>query len=112
MQVLVASAAGNVAGQIGDLCESAFKRGRGSEGQRHDATGTRRLAGPHRFQFVRGARWCMQYLGCCDCQLAFLPNLASRRLFNTTLTELIAIAALAITGLNNPNAAAGIAITL
>ena len=29
MQVLVASAAGNVAGQIGDLCESAFKRGAG-----------------------------------------------------------------------------------
>ncbi len=28
-QVLVASAAGNVAGQIGDLCESAFKRGAG-----------------------------------------------------------------------------------
>jgi phosphatidate cytidylyltransferase len=29
MQVLVASAAGNVAGQFGDLCESAFKRGAG-----------------------------------------------------------------------------------
>jgi len=28
-QVLVASAAGNMAGQIGDLCESAFKRGAG-----------------------------------------------------------------------------------
>ena len=28
-QVLVASAVGNVAGQIGDLCESAFKRGAG-----------------------------------------------------------------------------------
>ena len=28
-QVLVASAVGNVAGQLGDLCESAFKRGAG-----------------------------------------------------------------------------------
>jgi hypothetical protein len=36
----------------------------------------------------------------------------NRKLFATTLTELAAIAALAITGLKNPNAAAGIAITL
>jgi hypothetical protein len=39
-------------------------------------------------------------------------NNFNRRLFTTTLTELAAIAALAITGLRNPNAAAGIAITL
>jgi hypothetical protein len=39
-------------------------------------------------------------------------NSLSRKLFATTLTELAAIAALAITGFRNPNAAAGIAITL
>ena len=38
--------------------------------------------------------------------------LFNRKLFPTTLTELSAIAALAITGLKYPNAAAGIAITL
>jgi len=57
--VFAVAAAGNIAGQVGDLCESAFKRGAGREGIAGRRCRPRRLARTASIPACSASPWCM-----------------------------------------------------